>query len=51
MEEGVWGRNLAKLSLPLAQRPKTLPLKKRYAIKRMNAIRLVTGAIVPLQSR
>jgi hypothetical protein len=38
LEEGVWGRNLVKVSPPLAQPPKTLPLKKRHAIKRMNAI-------------
>ena len=33
LEEGVWGRNLVKVSPPLAQPPKTLPLNRRPAIK------------------
>ncbi len=42
LEEGAWGRNLLKVSPPLAQPQKNLPLKKRHPIKRL--MRLVMGA-------
>jgi hypothetical protein len=35
LEEGAWGRNLLKVSPPLAQPQKNLPLKKRHPIKRL----------------